>query len=87
MGLPTEPVLLTPQQVADLYAELRKARHDVNNKLACIQACVDLVLYKQNEIHRLSATVREQSAATISTLGNFSTALEKSLGITLPLQQ
>ncbi len=87
MGLPTDSVSFTPQQVRELYTELRKARHDINNKLACIQACTQLVLYRPEEIHRLSQTVDEQSVATQAVLGNFSASFEKAFGITLPVEQ
>ena len=87
MGLPTESVSFTPQQVRELYTELRKARHDVNNKLACIQACTQLVLYRPEEILRLSQIVDEQSVGTQAALGSFSACFEKAFGITLPVEQ
>jgi len=86
MGLPTDCVQLTPEQVRELYAELRKARHDINNKLACIQASTQLVIFKPEEIHRVSETVIEQSLATQVALGKFSSAFEKAFGITLPVE-
>jgi hypothetical protein len=86
MGLPSDSVNLTPEQIKELHAELRTARHDINNKLACIQACAQLVVYKPDEIQRLSRIVEEQSAATQAALGKFSAAFEKALGITLPIE-
>jgi len=82
--LPSEPVTLTPAEIGWLHGELRKVRHDINNKLANIQACVELVRYKPEEVQRLFLTVPEQSPQIQNALGEFTAEFEKLLRINRP---
>jgi len=82
MGLPSEPVTLTVEQLAELNKKLSSMRHDINNNLALIIAAVDLIKHKPHTTERMMATLSEQPAKITTTLNRFSTEFEKALGIT-----
>ena len=60
MGLPTEPVILTPEQLAQLNSELSTMRHDINNHLSLIMAAVELIRHKPQMAERMMTTLVEQ---------------------------
>jgi hypothetical protein len=81
MELPTQPVTLTVEQIAELNHKLGTLRHDVNNKLSLIIAAVDVLQYKPQMIDRMIATVGEQPQKIIDALTSFSVDFEKVFGI------
>jgi hypothetical protein len=84
MGLPTQPVTLSVEQLERLHRELSNLRHDVNNTLSLIMAAVDLIRYKPHMTDRMVNTLVEQPPKIVSSLGKFSTEFEQTLGITRP---
>ncbi len=81
MGTSKQAVTLSAEAVEELYAKLKDMRHDINNKLANIQACVELVRYKPAEVQRLFHTVPEQTPKIQQCLAEFSIEFEKALSI------
>jgi hypothetical protein len=82
MGLPTEPVTLTPEQVAELNQKLSAMRHDINNHLSLMMAAVEMIRLKPEDAARRLATLAEQPARISRAMAEFSAAFEKALGIT-----
>lgn len=81
MELPTRPVTLTVEQIAELHQKLAGLRHDINNKLSLILAAVDVTQYKPQMIDRMMATVAEQPQKIIDAVAGFSAEFEKAFGI------
>lgn len=81
MELPTQPVTLTVQQIAELNEKLANMRHDVNNKLSLIIAAVDITQYKPQLVERMMVTVNEQPQKIIEAVANFSADFERMFGI------
>jgi hypothetical protein len=84
MVLPSQPVILTVEQVAELNRKLTDMRHDINNKLSLIMAAVELMRYKPQMGERMMATLVEQPPKVAAALVQFSRELEQTLGITRP---
>jgi hypothetical protein len=84
MQLPSQPVVLTAEQIAELNRKLANLRHDINNQLSLIMAAVELTRYKPETGGRMMATLAEQPTKIAATLIKFSGELEQMLGITRP---
>ncbi|MEI7728402.1 MAG: hypothetical protein WCO56_02475 [Verrucomicrobiota bacterium] len=82
MGLPCQPVTLTPEQVADLSQKLSTLRHNVNNNLSLIVAASELIRFKPEMARQMAGTLGEQPPKIMEELRAFSATLEKSLNIT-----
>ena len=81
MELPGQPVTLTVEQIAELNQKLANLRHDLNNNLALIIACLEVIQYKPHLAERMMATVAEQPPKIVEAVGKFSAELEKALGL------
>ena len=81
MTLPTQPVTLTVEQIAELNRRLSNMRHDINNQLALILAATELIRAKPHMAERMTATLVEQPPKITAALVNFSGEFEKALGI------
>jgi hypothetical protein len=81
MTLPTQPVTLTVEQVAELNRRLSNMRHDINNHLSLVLAASELIRAKPHMADRMTATLVEQPPKIAAALQNFSTEFEQSLGI------
>jgi hypothetical protein len=84
MGLPSQPVTLTVEQLAELNRLLANMRHDINNNLSLIVAAGELIKHKPQVAERMMATIAEQPAKVTESLKKFSAAFEQALGITRP---
>jgi hypothetical protein len=84
MGLPTEPLTLTPQQIEDLNRSLATLRHDINNNLALIIAAVELIKYKPTLMEKMMATLVDQPPKVTTSMAKFTAEFEKAFGITRP---
>jgi hypothetical protein len=82
MPLPSQPVTLTVEQIAELNRKLSSMRHDVNNQLSLVVAAVELIRHKPDTADRMLATLVEQPPRIAETLGKFSAEFERALGIT-----
>ncbi len=84
MTLPSQPVTLTVEQLADLNRKLSDMRHDINNHLSLIIAAAELVRFKPQTAERMIATLVEQPPKIADALSRFSREFEQALGITRP---
>jgi aspartokinase len=84
MPLPSQPVTLSVEQVAELNRKLSNLRHDINNQLSLIMAAVELMHYKPQTAERMMATLTEQPPRIAAVLVKFSGEFEQTLGITRP---
>ncbi len=81
MGLPTQAVTLTPEQVSDLSRRLSSMRHDINNYLSLIVAAAELIKMNAELAGRMSVTLSEQPAKISEEIRKFSAAFDDILGI------
>ena len=84
MPLPSQPVTLTVEQLADLNRKLSAMRHDINNHLSLIIAAAELIRHKPETAERMLATLVEQPPKIADSLRKFSVEFEQTLGITRP---
>ena len=82
MGTPTNPVTLTPEQIADLNRKLSKMRHDINNHLSLIIAAAELLRFKPEMREKMSATLSQQAPRITEEVAHFSAEFEALFGIT-----
>jgi len=81
MTLPTQPVTLTVEQIAELNRQLSNMRHDINNHLSLVLAATELIRAKPHMVERMTATLVEQPAKITAALVRFSIDFEKVFGI------
>ena len=81
MGMPTESVTLTPEQIAALNKKLSTMRHDVNNHLSLIVAAAELMKFKPEMAERVSQTLSSQSPKIVADIAVFTDAFDQTLGI------
>ena len=84
MGLPSQPVTLSVEQLDQLNRELGNLRHDINNTLSLIMAATELIRYKPQMTERMMTTLIEQPPKILGSLAKFSSEFERALGITRP---
>jgi hypothetical protein len=82
MPLPSQPVTLTVEQLAELNRKLSTARHDINNHLSLIVAAAELIRHKPETAERMLTTLVEQPSKIGDILTKFSAEFERVLGIT-----
>ena len=82
MGLPQQPVPLSPEQVADLSRKLSDLRHNVNNHLALMVAALELIRRKPDTAARMINNLNEQPQKILEEIKKFSVEFEKTLMIT-----
>ena len=85
MPLPSQPVTLTVQQLADLNSKLSAMRHDINNHLSLIIAAVELTRHRPETAERMLGTLIEQPPKIAEALVKFSAEFERAFGITRPV--
>ena len=84
MGLPSQPITLTVEQIGELNKKLSAMRHDINNNLALIIAAVDLIKHKPQTIERMMTTLADQPMKITDKMNKFSAEFERMFGITRP---
>jgi hypothetical protein len=84
MGLPSQPVTLSVQQIEELNRKLATMRHDVNNHLSLVLAAVELVRFKPDMAQRMMDNVAQQPPRIGEAISKFSAEFEKAYGITKP---
>jgi hypothetical protein len=82
MPLPSLPVTLTVEQIAELNRKLSSMRHDINNQLSLIVAAVELIRHKPDSANRMLTTLVEQPPRISDALSKFSAEFERALNIT-----
>ena len=86
MGLPTEPVTLTPEKLAELNRQLSTMRHDVNNHISLIVAAIELIKNKPQVAERMLNTIGEQPPKIAEAIKKFSTEFSYAFGMSRPLK-
>jgi hypothetical protein len=81
MPLPSQPVTLSVEQLADLSSKLSVMRHDINNQLSLIIAAVELIRHKPETAERMLTTLGEQPTKISTAIDKFSAEFERSFGI------
>lgn len=84
MGVPIEPVTLTPEQLTELNKKLGHMRHEINNHLSLIVAAVELARIKPELRDKMLDTLGQQPARITDEMTRFSTDFEQLFGITRP---
>ena len=84
MGLPRQPLTLTPEQIGELNQSLSKMRHDVNNNLSMMLAAAELAKLKPEMAAKMLDRLIEQPGKLSAQIKEFSAEFEKALGITKP---
>jgi hypothetical protein len=79
--LPTEPVQLSPEQIAELNSKLATMRHDINNHLSLVIAAVELIKHKPDMLQRMISTLVEQPGRISQSVTKFSSDFEDAFGI------
>jgi hypothetical protein len=81
MKLPSEPVTLTVEQLAELNRQLSAMRHDINNHLALILAASELLKLKPELAERMQVMLHEQPGRIGESMTKFTSQFEQALGI------
>jgi hypothetical protein len=84
MGVPTNPVTLTPEQLEELNKKLSFMRHQINNNLSLIVAALELVRLKPDMRDKMLDTLGQQPAKITEEMARFSKEFEHAFGITRP---
>ncbi len=84
MGLPSQPVTLSAEQIGELNAKLSAMRHDINGNLSLIVAAMELRRLKPELADQMLSKLGEQPARITEHLKKFSVEFERILGITRP---
>ncbi|HWH72534.1 MAG TPA: hypothetical protein VNT26_24445 [Candidatus Sulfotelmatobacter sp.] len=79
--MPTQPVTLSVEELAELNRKLATMRHDINNHLSLIMATVELARYKPQMAERMLATLAEQPHKISTCLSQFTAEFERTFGI------
>jgi hypothetical protein len=82
MPLPSQPITLSVEELAELSQKLSAARHDINNHLSLIIAAAELIRHKPQTAERMMATLVEQPPKIADALVKFSAEFEQALGLT-----
>jgi hypothetical protein len=84
MGVPTDPITLTPEQLKELNRKLGHMRHEINNHLSLVVAAVELLRLKPEIRDRMLETLGQQPPKITDELARFSAEFERACGITRP---
>ena len=81
MPLPSEPVTLTAEQIAELKKKLADLRHNVNNNLSLIIAAAEIIRLKPESAEKMWAGLSEKPHKVAEDVAQFSRELETALRI------
>ncbi|HUD45682.1 MAG TPA: hypothetical protein VMR33_02575 [Candidatus Baltobacteraceae bacterium] len=84
MGVPTDPITLTPDQLTELNEKLGHMRHEINNQLSLIVAALELLRLKPEIRDRMLETLGQQPPKITAEVAKFSVEFERVCGITRP---
>jgi len=82
MGLPTQPVALSVEQISELNQKLSALRHDMNNSLSLIAATAELIRRRPATTEHMWNTLHEQPRKMTAAIAQFSREIEAALQIT-----
>lgn len=84
MGLPSQPVTLSAEEIAILNDKLSTVRHDINNHLSLMMATAEMMRLKPQSAELFIEKMLAQPNRISSAMTAFSAEFEKALGITRP---
>jgi len=82
MGLPSQPVTLTVEQLGELNRKLSNMRHDINNNLSVLVAAAELIRHRPHLAEGMLQRLVEQPAKISESISKFSIEFERAFGIT-----
>jgi hypothetical protein len=82
MGLPSQVVSLSPEEVAELHRGLSEMRHSINNHLTLMVTAFELMRRKPESAERMVANLIDQPSKIREDVTRFSADLERTLHIT-----
>ena len=82
MGLPEQPVELSPAQIEELNKKLSTMRHNVNNYLALVVAGTELIRRKPELAAKFLDSIGQQPDRIVSEIRTFSDHFEATCQIT-----
>src|SRR5258706_7564017 len=80
MGLPSQPVTLSIEQLDELNKKLSTMRHDINNHLSLIMAAVGLLRHKTQLAERMIATLIQQPPRGTEAINKIFAQVERTMG-------
>lgn len=84
MGLPSQPLTLSVEQIEQLNEKLSKMRHDINNHLSMIMAASELIRMKPETAPSMVEKLMAQPTRITEKIQLFSAEFEGAMGITRP---
>jgi len=84
MPLPSEPITLSAEQVAELNRNLTDLRHDINNNVALILSAIEMMRRRPDTFEKMLDSMARQPHRITEAVVQFSKALENALKITRP---
>jgi hypothetical protein len=79
MPLPSEPVTLSAEQVAELKRNLVDLRHDLNNNVALILSAIEMMRRRPDTFEKMLDSMARQPHRITEAVVQFSKALETAL--------
>jgi hypothetical protein len=79
MSLPSEPVTLSAEQVAELKRMLADLRHDINNNVALMLSAVEMMRRRPETVEKMLDSMGRQPHRITEAVVQFSKALESAL--------
>ncbi|HEV2453093.1 MAG TPA: hypothetical protein VGY98_02465 [Verrucomicrobiae bacterium] len=79
MSLPSQPVTLSAEQVAELKAKLADLRHDINNNVALMLSAIEMMRRRPETFEKMLDSMARQPTRINETVLQFSKALEGAL--------
>lgn len=84
MGLPSQPLTLSTEQIDELNKKLSATRHDINNHLSMLMAAAELIRMKPEMAPKMAEKLMAQPSKITQLMQQFSADFESALGITRP---
>lgn len=84
MSLPSEPITLSVEQVAELNSKLSDLRHDINNNVALILSAIEMMRRRPETFEKMLDSMSRQPHRITDAVVQFSKSLENALQITRP---
>ena len=84
MALPSQSVILSPEQIGVLNQRVATLRHDINNQVGLIIAAIEIMQVKPELFEKMTESMMQQPPRIADTLQQFSIDFEKTFGITRP---
>jgi seryl-tRNA synthetase len=84
MTLPSQPVTLTVEQLAELNRQLSTMRHDINNALTVTNGVAEMIRMQPQTALQRADVLLQQVRKIGAHMATFSAQFEAALGITRP---